>query len=245
MKQLVDTLAEYARLLTADKAAAIDPAVIDKLYSVYPFNKFEYIISHLIAERAMSLDDYLELRTNYIERNRYLYLFEIAPRTFGETWGERHMMELVPEFEIPRRNKDPMYAGEYDLWLEGVKVEVKASRVVRKSGGGTLAEKALPWGTKENFDMNFQQLKPSCCDVFVWIAVWRDRIDYWVLPSSAVSNHPLFSNQHRASAESADEGIFEGQIHINRANYTDFEAFKVNPRDIFDKIKTLRANHEI
>jgi len=245
MKQLVDALNEYVLLLAADKAAAVDSAVVDKLYSVYPFNKIEYVISHLIAEGVMSLENYLELRANYMARNRYLYLFEMAPRSFGETWGERHLMELVPEFEIPRRAKDPMYAGEYDLWLDGVKVEVKASRAVRKEGGDTLAEKALPWGTSENFDMNFQQLKPGCCDVFVWIAVWRDRIDYWILPSSAVRNHPLFSNQHRASAESSTGEVFEGQIHINRANYSDFEAFRVNPREIFDRIKALRENNEI
>ena len=27
--------------------------ILDRLYSVYPFNKFEYIISHLIAEKII------------------------------------------------------------------------------------------------------------------------------------------------------------------------------------------------
>lgn len=38
--------------------------------------------------------------------------------------------------------------------------------------------------------MNFQQVKPRCCDVFVWIAVWRDVIRYWVLSSNEVETSP-------------------------------------------------------
>ena len=60
--------------------------ILDSLYSVYPFNKFEYIISHLIGTGTITLQQYLDIRNSYLERNKYLYLFEItAPRTFGET----------------------------------------------------------------------------------------------------------------------------------------------------------------
>ena len=60
--------------------------VLDSLYSVYPFNKFEYIISHLIGTDTITLQQYLDIRNRYLERNKYLYVFEItAPRTFGET----------------------------------------------------------------------------------------------------------------------------------------------------------------
>lgn len=40
--------------------------------------------------------------------------------------------------------------------------------------------------------MNFQQIKPGCCDVFVWIGVWRDVIRYWVLSSDEVANDQYF-----------------------------------------------------
>lgn len=227
--------------LPAEKAVSLSDDVVDKLYTVYPFNKFEYIISNLIAEGVMSREDYLSMRAEYISRNRYLYLFELAPRTFGETWGQRHLMELVPEFEIPRRSLDSGFMGEYDLWLDGIKVEVKASRAVRKVAGDTLAEKALPWRTNESFDMNFQQLKPDCCDVFVWIAVWRNKIDYWVIPSEAVKENPHFSNQHRASRLSDDGGVVEGQIHIKQCNYDDFAQFKVEPNHIKETILNLKS----
>lgn len=70
---------------------------LEELYSVYPFNKFEYIISHLISEQIIDINEYLSIRSSYINRNKYLYLFEItAPRTFGETWAQRHLNEIVP-----------------------------------------------------------------------------------------------------------------------------------------------------
>ena len=168
--------------------------------------------------------------------SKYLHLFELAPRTFGETWGQQHLMEHIPEFKIPTKMLDPSYSGEYDLLLNDIHVEVKASRVVKKIGGDTLANKALASDSKSKFDMNYQQLKPSCCDVFVWIAVWRDKIDYWVLSSKDVQDNPLLSNQHRASQLSETGAVVEGQIHINNGNYADFEKYRVQLRDIYTTV---------
>lgn len=242
MKKLIQELKKYQRKLSANQSAQIDESKLERLYSVYPFNRFEYIISHLIADGAMTLDQYLDMRAEYISRNRYLYLFEMAPRTFGETWGQQHLMELVPELQVPNRTLDPGYSGEYDLLLDDIKVEVKASRAVKKRGGSTLAEKALSSNTTEKFDMNYQQLKPGCCDVFVWIAVWRDKIDYWVLPSAEVSSHPLLSNQHRASRLTDDGSVVEGQIHINQSNYDSFERFRAHPQELLQKVRAIGKN---
>lgn len=237
METLIKNLEQLKKKLPPKDRDCLGDAVLDRLYTVYPFNKFEYIISHLIAKDIITLELYLKMRAEYLQRNRYLYLFELAPRTFGETWGQRHLMELVPEFTIPTRQDDPDYEGQYDLLLDNIHVEVKASRAVKKKGGDTLAEKALSSKSTTNFDMNYQQLKPSCCDVFVWIAVWRDKIDYWVIPSADVQNSPLFSNQHRASQLSNKGEIMEGQIHINNGNYNQFERYKVSPRDIYFAVK--------
>lgn len=239
MDKLVKELEAYKKRLSSKEKYKLRDAVLDKLYAVYPFNKFEYTISHLIAKTIISLDEYLQIREEYLHRNKYLYLFELAPRTFGETWGQRHLMELVPEFQIPTKNLDPNFCGEYDLLLDGIHVEVKASRAVKKIGGDTLANKALSSNSTSKFDMNYQQLKPSCCDVFVWIAVWRDKIDYWVMSSNDVQNNPLLSNQHRASRLSENGKVVEGQIHINNGNYSDFEKYRVQVRDIYDKVKEI------
>lgn len=236
METLIKELETYKKALSPDEKAHLSDSVLDKLYAVYPFNKFEYTISHLIAKNIISLDEYLEMRAEYLQRNKYLHLFELAPRTFGETWGQNHLMELVQEFKIPTKKLDPNFSGEYDLLLNDIHVEVKASRAVRKVGGDTLANKALASNSKSKFDMNYQQLKPSCCDVFVWIAVWRDKIDYWVMSSDDVQNNPLLSNQHRASQLSESGAVVEGQIHINDSNYKDFEKYRVQVRDIYAKV---------
>ena len=79
METLVKELEAYKKSLSAEEKVKLSDAVLDKLYAVYPFNKFEYTISHLIAKEIISLDDYLQIRSEYIARNRYLYLFELVP----------------------------------------------------------------------------------------------------------------------------------------------------------------------
>jgi hypothetical protein len=74
--------------------------------------------------------------------------------------------------------------------------------------------------------MNFQQLKPYCCDVFLWIAVWRDKIRYWVMSATEVEENRHYSSiQHRGS-----EG--EGQLHINQDNISVFEMYQVSSQEI-------------
>ena len=107
METLIKELEAYKKSLSTEEKSQLSDAVLDKLYAVYPFNKFEYTISHLIAKNVISLDEYLDMRAEYIQRNRYLHLFELAPRTFGETWGQTHLMELVPEFKVPTKKTDP------------------------------------------------------------------------------------------------------------------------------------------
>ena len=212
---------------------------LDDLYSVFPFNKFEFIIAHLIATQTLNLSEYLDIRNAYLERNKYLYLFEItAPRTFGESWAQRHLNEIVPELERPTNKLDPHYNGQYDFWLTdknckkgGIRIEVKASRAVKQKSGDSLIIKALSSDSVEGFDMNFQQIKPACCDVFVWIAVWRDKIRYFVLSSDEVASNKYYSTgQHRGN-------VGEGQLWLKESNIAEFQCYEVCVRDILEKIK--------
>ena len=214
-----------------DNRIDLSDSRLDDLYSVYPFNKFEYVISHLIATQTISLQEYLDIRNAYLERNKYLYVFEItAPRTFGETWAQRHLKEVVPELKIPSTTLDSSYSGEYDFWYNGIKIEVKASRAVNRKSGDSLIIKALSSDSTAGFDMNFQQIKPACCDVFVWIAVWRDKIRYWVLSSNEVANNKYYSvGQHRGN-------VGEGQLWLKDTNIKDFDEYEVGVRDILTKI---------
>ena len=205
---------------------------LDNLISVYPFNEYEYVISNLLAMDILDIDSYHELRDDYISRNLYLYIFEIsAPRTFGESWAQGHLKELVPDLQKPSKKLDSKYSGQYDFFLDGIKIEVKASRAVDADVDAPLYVKALSSDSTKNFWMNFQQVKPECCDVFVWIAVWRDLIRYWVLSSNEVAENPYYSKgQHRGN-------VGEGQLHFRQDNIAEFIEFEVRSNRIEEAIR--------
>ena len=208
---------------------------LETLISVYPFNEYEYIISTLLGAEILTLGDYYDLRDAYIARNLYLYVFEIsAPRGFGERWAQGQLKSLVPALRKPSRKLDPEYSGQYDFILDFdetvVCIEVKASRAVDFDSHEPLYVKALASDSKKRFDMNFQQVKPKCCDVFVWVAVWRDVIRYWVLASQEVEGNRYYSSgQHRGN-------VGEGQLHLNQDNIVDFNEYEVSGDKLYAAI---------
>ena len=126
----------------------------------------------------------------------YLHLFEIsAPRGFGELWAQGHLKELVPDLTKPTKKLDPAYSGQYDFLVSDRSRSKSRLRVRCGSLAATepLYVKALGSASGERFNMNFQQIKPSCCHVFVWVAAWRDVIRYWVLSSAEVESSPYYS----------------------------------------------------
>lgn len=228
LENLINSLSAHERVTLKTR--------LDDLISVYPFNEYEYIISSLLGLGKITLDDYLEIREEYISRNMFLYIFEIsAPRGFGEQWAQGHLMELVPELIKPTKKLEKNYSGEYDFLYQItdkkiVKVEVKASRAVDFDSQEPLYVKALAWEAKKPFDMNFQQVKPKCCDVFIWIGVWRDTIKYWVLASKEVEANKYYSKgQHRGNTG-------EGQLHLKHDNMKDFVKYEAKPKELLEKI---------
>lgn len=214
---------------------------IENIQNVYPFNKYEYIITKLVNEKILKYDDYLELRYDYINRNLFLYVFEIsAPRGFGDTWGFSHLISVEPELRRPSKKIDSNYKGQYDLYLphmgENIKIEVKGSRAVdRNRPNEPLYMKALPSNSTKDFLMNFQQVKPTCCDVMLWFAVYRDCVKYWVLKNTDIYDLN-FSPQHRNSETAIREenykktDIYEGQVMITRENIASIRKFQVEGR---------------
>jgi len=231
LKKELDKLIE--KLENADDLRA----ALESLVSVYPFSEYEYVISHLLVANKLALEEYYDLRSSYIDRNLYLYIFEIsAPRGFGDKWAFGHLKELVPDLQRPTKKLDAKYSGEYDFWLDwtdkknkthGIRIEIKASRAVDfERPDEPLYIKALSSDSTRPFDMNFQQIKARCADVFIWIAVWRNRIRYWVLTSDEIQNNKYFSKgQHRGN-------IGEGQLHLNQNNIADFDKYEVKSTHI-------------
>ena len=230
MEKLRDQLQQLLNRL--DDAIEVR-ARLDSLISVYPFSEFEYIISHLLSANKLSIEDYYELRDDYTHRNLYLYLFEIsAPRGFGERWAHGHLKELAPACQRPTKQLDPEYSGQYDFFLApSTRIEVKASRAVEFNSDEPLYIKALLSDSSKQFDMNFQQIKPRFCDVFVWIAAWRDVIRYWVIPSFEVETNQYYSSgQHRGN-------VGEGQLHVNRDNIHEFNQYQVKSNELENSIR--------
>ena len=108
-----------------------------------------------------------------------------------------------------------------------IRIEIKTSRAVDfEKPDEPLYIKALASDSKRAFDMNFQQIKVKCADLFLWIAVWRDKIRYWVLNSRELKTNKYFSEgQHRGN-------IGEGQLHLNRANIAEFDRYEVKSTEI-------------
>ncbi|MFQ5399284.1 MAG: restriction endonuclease subunit M [Anaerolineae bacterium] len=224
LKSTLDQLAESLR----DEQKDLLTARLDALTSAYPFNEFEYILTFLINEGVITFDEYERLRTNYVNENRYLDLFGLAPRIFGQVWGEKHLIDLDNRFTKPTKSLDPDYDGQYDLWIEGIRVEVKASRAINTKKKGPLSSKALRQNSNEPFWMNFQQLKLDLCDVFVFIVVWVNQIEYWVLSNEEVKKNPYLSKQHR--------GGIEYQIGFRNKNIAEFDPHKVKANAIGDTV---------
>ncbi len=246
--ELLDTqLDEYINKIKNSKNFRGD---LDNIKSVYPFNRYEYIIARLLTEKVLSYDEYIDLRSEYIDRNLFLYVFEIsAPRGFGDTWAFSHLLAVEPALQRPNKKIDTGYKGEYDLYLPRkngkgiIKIEVKASRAVnREWADEPLYVKALSSNGTAPFLMNFQQLKPSCCDVFLWLAVYRDCVKYWVFNSDIVRKHSDFTPQHRNEATAKrisdyrKSEIYEGQIMITNANIGTLEKYRVQGRGIANAI---------
>ena len=174
------------------------------------------------------------MRQSYIDRNLNLYLFEIsAPRDFGELWAHLFLKQLVPNLQRPSKVLHAEYqGGEYDFFLApDIRIEVKASRAVDAKSSLPLYQKALASDSTKPFVMNFQQVKPKYCDVFVWIAVWRDTMKIWIIPSFEVENSNFYSKrQHRGN-------VGENQLHIKHSNIAMFDKYLTEPSKVEKAIK--------
>jgi hypothetical protein len=203
-------------------------ARLASLASAFPFNEYEYILMFLLSKNAIKFSEYEELRENYVSANRYLELYTLAPRIFGEIWAHQYIIDLDSRFAKPSKTLDPIYEGQYDLWIEGVKVEAKSGRAINTKKRGSLVSKALMYGSRQPFWMNYQQIKLDLADVFVLIGVWVDRIILWVMSNNEVKECKYLSHQHR--------GGIEYQIGITDINITDFDVYRVGASEIGNRV---------
>lgn len=212
--------------------------------SIAPFSTENRLMAYLLSLGEISFADYECLSQKYIKRhkeeNKYIDLFEMAPRTFGQTWGEQHINKLFPQ--LSRATKEnllsvyPDFDGEFDLWYEGIRIEVKACRANSTNTKGSLSSRAYSHEEAKNnhFKYHFQQLKPSCCDIFIWIGVCRDDLIYWVLSSEDLLKTGKLGSQHRnENTGVADAEVFEGQVFMTE---DELKPFLVEEKDILSRV---------
>ena len=209
--------------------------------AVFPFSTESRMLAYMLSLGVLSYEQYERISREYSKRNRFLELFELAPRTFGETWGEKHLLSLFPEFEKATKenlaDRYPGFDGEFDLWLDGIRVEVKACRANSDKKGGSLASRAYlhEEAIQQGFKYHYQQLKPSCCDVFIWIGVCRDELIYWVLTSEELKRTGKLGSQHRNENTGMDGvEVFEGQVFMTEE---ELEPYRVLEQEVLDVVK--------
>lgn len=215
-----------------------------------PFSSVNHAMAYLLSKNIISYADYISYSDDYMVRNsknRYLYLFEMAPRTFGQTWGEEHIRKLFPDFERATKSNlkyaYPAFDGEFDLWYKGIRVEVKACRANSDKTKGSLSSRAYTHdeARKARFKYHYQQLKPSCCDVFIWIGACRDELLYWVLSSKELLNSGKLGPQHRNENTGNNTAeVFEGQVFMTEEELKPFLVEEANILDcVVSKFKSL------
>lgn len=232
MKQLHDQLNQLIKATHGDRQK-----INSILYnpSPYPFSIENNLLSYFLSIHEITYQQYIEIKDGYFQRNKYLYLYDMAPRTFGQTWGEKHIRSLFPQ--ILKATKEnlvnicPDFNGEFDLWYNKIRIEVKACRANSTKSSGTLSSRAYLHSEayESNFKYHFQQLKPSCCDVFIWIGVCRDTLLYWVLSSQDLLQTGKLGPQHRNEHTGlAGFKIFEGQVFMTEQELSPFAVNEAN-----------------
>lgn len=214
---------------------------IEEEKSLFPFSVENKLLAYYLSIGEITYEKYSQLNSDYCERNKYLDLFDMAPRTYGQTWGEQHIRSLFPQFiKATKENisaEYPAFDGEFDLWLEGIRIEVKACRANSTKTGGSLSSRAYLHSEAKaaGFKYHYQQIKPSCCDVFIWIGTCRDELIYWILTSEELQKTGKLGSQHRnENTGIAGVEVFEGQVFMTEE---ELSPFFVEEKDILETVR--------
>lgn len=233
IQNIIDKLSELEKEEMIERLSSLTS-------SVFPFSDYEFIISNLLWQWKMSLDEYDTMRETYILRNRHLDKFQMAWKTVWK-WWEDLMIDWWYWLSKPSRAIDPNYTQQtsYDAYTKNawqlVRVEIKTARVSESwNDSDFFADKALFSDSDRPFWLNYQQLKPQLCDVFIFIAIYRDKLKYRILSSYEVKHYWenewdiwRFSPwQHSWNAWN------EWQLHIRETNISDFDIYLKEPNEI-------------
>ena len=228
---------------TMIKSSNVDMDIVEKIkgdISVYPFSTESKLLLYLLGIKAISYDDLLKIQDEYIKRNKYLYTYELTSKSFGD-WGEKQILSIAPEFiKATKRNMKKIkqeFDGEYDLYIDGIRVEVKSNRAAEDKKKTSLSNRAYlhSEAKKCDFKYHFEQVKPMCCDVFIFIGVCIDKIQYWVLSSEELEKTNKISSQHRTENKgNKNIEVYEGQVFMTEE---ELKPFSVQEKNILKVVR--------
>jgi hypothetical protein len=201
---------------------------LKSLASSLSFKENEQVLAQLRGGNILPAQQCEIIKKNYLVLNKYLMVYEIGSRIFGEVWAIQQLKSLDSRFVTPDQSLDPDYCGEYDLLCERVRIGAKACRAVDAQQEGSRSMRALHYNSEEPFQMNFRQLRIESCDIFVLIGVWVDQLAYWLLINSEIKASRYFTQDKNKSHESF--------ITINRKNIREFDKFRVEEPKIAETI---------
>jgi hypothetical protein len=228
---------DYLKSLVArlkGKSAEVTEKELKGLLSVLSFEKYERMLSVLRNEKVLTSAQYEVLRKNYLALNKYLMLYGIGSRIFGEIWAIQHLKSLDKRFVEPDKTLDPSYYGQYDLMFEGIKLGAKACRAVDLQEEGSRFAKALHYDSGRSFEMNFRQLRVESCDVIVLIGVWIDQLVYWVLSYNEIEVNKYFFHDKAKTEESI--------LVISNKNISDFDPYRAAESEVAEAILKKRKD---
>ncbi|MBM3323702.1 hypothetical protein FJY69_09540 [candidate division WOR-3 bacterium] len=108
LTQLKGKLGELAESMSREQKRTL-AARLSGLASVFPFSEYEYMLMFLLDKQVIKFEQYEKLRADYVATNRYLELFGLSPRVFGEIWAHGHIRDLDSRFRKPDKSLDPSY----------------------------------------------------------------------------------------------------------------------------------------
>lgn len=211
-----------------------------------PFSVKSRLLTYLLHLKVISYQEYDQIIEDYYHdgSNTYLRLFDMTPKKFGG-WIEKHVRSLAPEFVKATKESVhlvyPDFNGEFDILVDRTRVEVKACRAAedkeRNNASTSLSNRAYSHkaAAENKFQYHFEQVKTSCCDIFIFIGVCRDELLYWVLTSNEVRQIGKMSPQHRNENTGKNTGeVFEGQIFMTEEQLA---PYRVEEKDLLSAVK--------
>ncbi|HQB69079.1 MAG TPA: hypothetical protein PKY37_03090, partial [Paludibacteraceae bacterium] len=60
--------------------------------------------------------------------NVWLFKREMLYKHMFRGFSQTYVQGKCSKLKSPNKKLDPNYSGDYDLWLDGIRIEVKASR---------------------------------------------------------------------------------------------------------------------